>query len=868
MLMVWTFNNSDRMFTMIERFADVMGQVGLFNFTVDINGYIAGSVPARMLAAIPKYPKVNWLLTIQNLNTSTDVVNALLNNTNGARTNFFNEMARLLTTYPQCDGIDIDLEKCGGYSNQAPMRQFIAEVYNWCHARGKLLNVCMPPITGPNASVGGEYWCAYEDYANTVDTMTIMSYAFAWLGSSPGPVSPKWWLEQILAYSTRVVPKSKILLGIGAWAIMWGLHIPYSGYKATSGTYYWPLFWMQGQYNFHDFRSGEGVTWPDRQPKIPFTGYWSDYEKVCYMMPHVYDYVDGNMYDHSQSPLVDGVQDGRHYVVGFTKYQRTSGTSYQSYAVGPVNNNNVIKGSGAIVYGPKIPNKPAAYVEYVSSREQATLSSEDQQWLDYRIEQVGYDGLNTQEKKLYESTQPARWEYVVSVPYGTCSRWKLALDMNFPWFDSNGLYITVDGVDYSIREQRFWNVTFRQRHIEVFFEGELKPNTTHKVVCGALGNTVGAVVYKLLLCPCEDINTVIRKYNVELFAGQAEYTMSTQQFVDVDGNKVTPADNYAMTIETLRTPPDSANIWYEDYRGYSEYGPSFYSDFWETEGNWKVIENDYTDTNTSQKLRLNGISTLKRTTWTDVHVYARWQSGSGRVGVVLGDLFACMNYANNQLQLWNGSNLVHAISYTMNGEQAIAMRVRNGTVRVYTGTNKVLQFTVNTSTGSGSPGIRSTTQVIFTLCRIGSGWWYEPYECYDLTVLGQTTRLGRVARTNVTWDDELQVFRVNDDVEESSTRTETLSLDYDFQYMGRMPILKGKEYQDIPVVYKPVDINIRHMRTYIGDADGFGIMYYEDADVIQYWYNRAMCEYGIKGMCMWSLGQEDCRIWERISAEE
>lgn len=834
--MVWTFNNSDRMFTMIEQYAPLMGQVGLFNFTVDVNGNITGSVPNRMIATIEKYPKVNWLLTIQNLNTSTDVVNALLNNTNGARTNFFNEMARLLVTYQQCDGIDIDLENCGGYSNQAPMKALIAEIYNWCHARGKLLNVCMPPITGPNASVGGEYWCAYEDYANTVDTMTIMSYAFAWLGSSPGPVSPKWWLEQILAYSTRVVPKSKILLGIGAWAIMWALHIPYSGYKATSGTYYWPLFWMQGKYNFYDFRSGEGVTWPDRQPKIPFAGYWSDYEKVCYMMPHVYDYIDGSLYNQLQSPLVQGVQDGREYIVGFTKYQKVNGnyeiiTGYSNVL------GSVITGSG-----------------YITAKAVTVLNDEDQAWMDFRIGQVGYDGLTDNEKAIYQSTQSGSWEYVFNI--STAGTYTLALDMNFPWFDSNSLKITLDGADYTVTETRFWNITYRTRHIEVFFRGHLSAGT-HIIKCGANGSIVGAITYGLC----------IGNFTTELFSGQADYTMSTQQFVDVNGNKVVPADNYAMTIETLRTPPDSANIWYEDYRGYSEYGPTYYSDFWETSGDWKVIENDYTDTSASQKLRLNGISQLKRTTWTDTHVYARWQSGSGRVGVIFGDLFACMNYANNQLQLWNGSNLVHAISYTMNGEQAIAMRVRNGTVRVYTGTNKVLQFTVNTSTGSGSPGIRSTTQVIFTLCRIGSGWWYEPYECYDLTVLGQTTRLGRIARTNVTWDDELQVFRVNSDVEESSTRTETLSLDYDFQYMGRMPILKGKEYQDIPVVYKPVDINIRHMRTYIGDADGFGIMYYEDADVIQYWYNRAMCEYGIKGMCMWSLGQEDCRVWERISAE-
>lgn len=839
MLMVWTFNGSERMFTMIERFADVMGQVGLFNFTVDASGTIEGSVPRRMLNAMLRYPDVNWLLTIQNLDTATSVVRALLNNTNGARSKFFTEMQRLIDTYPNCSGIDIDLENCGGYEHQQPMKELIAEIYEWCHARGKLLNVCMPPITGPNASVGGEYWCAYEDYKDTVDTMTIMSYAFAWLGSAPGPVSPKWWLEQILDYSTSVVPKEKILLGIGAWAILWGLHQPYDGYRATGGTYYWPLFWMQGQYNFFDFRDGEGVTWPDRQPRVPFVGYWNDYEKVCYMMPYVYDYVNGNMHDKLDSPLVEGIQDGREYIVGFTKLQEVTG-SYTKVSQYSNPRGSVNKGSG-----------------YITSKKISQLSEEDQEWLDFRLEEVGYEELTDDEKELFQSTQPGMWDYEFTIP--SSGYYTIALDMNFPWFDNNALMVMLDGVDCSRVENRFWNITFRTRHLEVIYRGYLSAGH-HTVTCGAYGDVIGAITYGLCY----------GDFTVGLSAGKAEYTMSTQEFIDSDGNKVVPADNYAMTIETLRVPPDSANIWYEDYRGYSEYGSSRYGDFWETLGSASIIPNEEQGIDWAkkpQRLRLVGKSVLKKTQWTDVHVFARWEGGSGRVGVTFGSLFACMNYGNNQLQLWNGSSLVYAIPFTMNGEQAIAMRVRGGTVRVYTGTNKTLRFKANTY-ASGSPGIQCSNETVFTLCRIGSGWWYEPYECYEMTVLGQTMRLGRVERTGVTWDEELQLFRVNSDIDEPETRTTELTLDYDFQYMGRMPILKGKEYTDIPVVYKPIDINIRHMRTYIGDADGFGIMYYEDADVIQYWYDRAMFEYGIRGMCMWSLGQEDSRIWERIDRKE
>lgn len=843
MLMVWTYNNSERMFRMIERFADVMGQVGLFNFTVNSSGIISGSVSKRMLDIIPNYPKVNWLLTIQNLNTANEVVEKILSNTNGARDTFFSELNRILDEYPQCNGVDIDFENCGGYENRDAMRTLIAEIFYLCQERGKLLNVCMPPITGPNASVSGEYWCAYEDYKSIVDTMAIMSYAFSWLGSSPGPVSPKWWLEQILDYATSVVPKERILLGIGAWAIMWGLHQPYDGYKAVSGTYYWPVQWMQGKYNFFDFNNGKGVTWPNRQPYIPFAGYWNDYEKVCYMMPHVYDYVNGDMSNKIENPLLTGTQDGRNYVVGFTKNQKIEGI-FSTVVEYNNKKGSVIEGNG-----------------YITSKPVTVLSEEDQEWLDFRIEQVGYEGLTEYEKEMLETTKPGEWEYTFFIPEE--GHYTLALDMSFPWFDSNAIKIQLDGVDYSKVETRFWNITFRTRHSEVFYEGMLGVGT-YTVKCGAYGDVTGAVVYGLQY----------GKFTVEMSAGSANYTMSTQKFIDVNGTEVTPVDNYAMTVETLRTPPDSANIWYDDYRGYADYGSSKYQDFWETTGTVKIIPNEDQEVGWEkkpQKLQLYGTSTLKKVTFADSHIYTRWQkveSLNGTVGVVHGDLFACMNYSNDQLQLWNGNSLIHSIPFKMQGEQAIAMRVRNGSVRVYTGTSKTFQFKVNISTTTGAVGIRSTTDTIFTLCRIGSGWWYEPYECYEVTVLDQTYRLGRIERTGVTWDDELQLFRVNNDIDERETREEDLSLDYDFQYLGRVPNLKGKEYTDIPLVYKPVDINIRHMRTYIGDADGFGIMYYEDADVLQYWYNRALFEYGIKGMCMWSLGQEDCRIWERITKKE
>ena len=63
-------------------------------------------------------------------------------------------------------------------------------------------------------------------------------------------------------------------------------------------------------------------------------------------------------------------------------------------------------------------------------------------------------------------------------------------------------------------------------------------------------------------------------------------------------------------------------------------------------------------------------------------------------------------------------------------------------------------------------------------------------------------------------------------------------------------------------VYKRQDINIWISRLFLGDADGFSILYYQDVDSLIYWANQAAYRWKLRGMCMWSLGQEDMRLWE------
>ncbi len=190
----------------------------------------------------------------------------------------------------------------------------------------------------------------------------------------------------------------------------------------------------------------------------------------------------------------------------------------------------------------------------------------------------------------------------------------------------------------------------------------------------------------------------------------------------------------------------------------------------------------------------------------------------------------------------------------------IEMRKRGNRVRVYSGSSYTLRFTATVSATSGYAGIQADNEIVCDLLRAGDAWAYEPYECFDVVYPGGVrTSFGRIARSGVTWDEEFQIFSVNSDVDEGSTRSEDISLDYDFFHSHLLEISCGNDYTAKVI---PRDINVWTARLFLGDADGFSILYYQDVDSLVYWANEAAYRWGLRGIAIWSLGQEDMRLWE------
>ena len=225
--MVWSFMQNARMYEALRDYGDRLDTVGIFTFEVDATGTLSetGTSISSMMTYINKWPHIHWMLTVMNHGTAS-IFTALRNNTNGAKDKFLTELVRIMEKYPWCAGVDIDLERGGGYENREAANALFQAIYQTVktYDSSKLVNICLPGMTGVQGSVGGENWCVYADLNPYCDTASIMSYGMAWAGSAPGPVSPRSWLEGIYDYAVTAMAPEKIFMGLPGYGWNWQIY--------------------------------------------------------------------------------------------------------------------------------------------------------------------------------------------------------------------------------------------------------------------------------------------------------------------------------------------------------------------------------------------------------------------------------------------------------------------------------------------------------------------------------------------------------------------------------------------------------------------------------------------------------------------
>ena len=808
--MIWSFMGNARMYQALRDYGDRLDTVGIFTFEVDITGTIAetGTSISNMLTYINRWPHIKWLLTIMNHGTAS-IFTALRNNTGGAKTQFLSEIVRIMQKYPWCAGVDIDLERGGEFENRDAANALFRDIYQTVKAYNpaKIVNICLPGMTSVNGSVGGENWCVYADLDAYCDTASIMSYGMAWAGSAPGPVSPRSWLEGIYNYAVQAMNPNKIFLGLPAYGWNWQIHSTPASlgntYRGVSNTYYAAQNWMTGVYNFTNDQPP--------QPFIPIVAYWDDHDKVPWALPQVYDYMEGWDAAERLSPIMQETYNRRRYLTCYEKAQRSEfGTIY-------------IDRNG----------EPDDYT----------------------------DGVVVGNGTITLSTGEGTAEYTFTVSQSGV--YDVAVRVCFPFWDKNGINISLDGTGVSFAENRLWWPYWRKNCWFILAKGRNLSAGSHTLTID--GGVAGAQFYGFRVCS---------SFSETPSAGEAAFSLSPRSFKDVNGNMAVPDRGFKLTTEVLRRKPDSALAWYEDFRD----PVTLQATYWTTlYGEWAVWRSDqYTSGRVYSQLEGSGQLAWKYSGFTDVHIRARLafpHNGDGRAGVFIGNIFCCININTQRVELYQGTTLLGSYSTSYSRTSAdniranptmylIEMRKRGNRVRVYSGSSNTLRFTATVSDVSGYCGIQSDGEIKCELLRLGDAWTYEPYEAFDVTMPdGSAMQYGRIARSGVTWDGEFQVFTVNSDVEETATRSEDISMDYDFYHSNLLQIPCNADYTARVI---PRDINVWIARLFLGDADGFSILYYQDVDSLVYWANEAAYRWGLRGVAIWSLGQEDLRLWEAM----
>lgn len=825
-LMVWPMSAA-----MIERcteHGDKLTQVGIFCGNIQPDGSIIGSSEMLQAAGVLKstWPHINVLITVKN-DGQTNRINPLIENLNGERTTFFTDLHALLDQYSFLDGVDFDFERIEE-NTDANIYSLLEDCWNEISSRasGYHVHLDLPPMTGPGQTVGPEKWCRYEEVDPYCHTAQIMTYGYAWAGSAPGSTSPVPWLKDVLSYAAEAFSsRLKLFTGAPAYGHRWQIHdypeaLGRTGIESTRRAYAggfgvlldWPLGYLS---HTDEFRTGT-----ETQPYIPFASFYDEEDFHHWIYLHVYDYPDALDWD--QGDLTRAAYTGREYCTSYGKEQVTSYNQIVNVnAADHVEANETIGDANGGIY----------------PREPTTAS----------------DG--TPEPEPY-----AKW--VFNVP--TSGTYTMIFNVQFPWWDQQLLGFSIDGVAQPVGNVEQWYPFWRLGHW--YNAGTITLAAgQHTLELDGAASHYDTIFYGMRL---------VTNYQEEYYAGAADYTFKPREMVDRNGAAAWPYQNkFKITLEALRRDPEHASIWLDDFRDWSGSLPS--NMYQILSGSFSVMKDpDDESARPYSWVQGSGQFAINYNGFNDVAVEGDIAlEANGRAGVTFGALWYCvnLNFAGGRLDLYQGSTLLTSLytsSLAVGDEHPLRMRIRGTEVACFYNGNLQFKYTLAAAAGAGAFGVKSDVQISIDRFKGGDAYWFYPQEAVDLTYPDGTTKtVGRIPRTGVTWHSVYEYFRVSSG-EEVDTRTKPADLMYtnitkDWDYIHSETFtLSGPG--DYPVSIQMRDIGVWLSKLFLGDADGFSLLVMPDAHTILGISDICAYDFGINGVGMWTIGQEDPMLWNLL----
>ncbi len=118
------------------------------------------------------------------------------------------------------DGIDLDYE--GMLAKDRKMYSYFVKVLaQKLHQRNKMLSVTVvAKVKEPGLSSGAKA-ADWKELGKHADRIRIMAYDYHWKTSAPGPIAPKFWIDQIAAFAKKTIPSRKAIIAVGTYGYNW-----------------------------------------------------------------------------------------------------------------------------------------------------------------------------------------------------------------------------------------------------------------------------------------------------------------------------------------------------------------------------------------------------------------------------------------------------------------------------------------------------------------------------------------------------------------------------------------------------------------------------------------------------------------------
>lgn len=421
----------------------------------------------------------------------------------------------------------------------------------------------------------------------TIDEIQLMTYDFAWNGSSAGASTPIWWFEEVAAwckenFDPSVNPNAKLTIdnlffGAAGYGHRWGMATQEEVKRGSNITYHQLLGWQNGHYKHYHFDDTTGEYIYHDQEYLFQATFQDEESKNEIMYPHVYDlfhpkYVEVKEINGGRKTATVSTYNRVDYAATNFKLQDPiwtnvhdianipSSVSGKAFAINPAQDNldtsNPDDYPALRTYDPNLdPNDPnfGHLVKTVDGVDEVFVGyyTVDRRWV------PNAEGTACE----YEPELHGQIEWTVNVP--TAGNYKIVALTNFSWYTQARFGGTINGTSYLIDGES----------LPEWYPFYLKGS--HWIEVGSFSLAAGANTITVSSTPSAEQTpifgfVVCDDFDQNFSGGELTLNTNIQPFIKKDGTQAALPTTFALAAKMLRRDARPAILWDDEFRTYGE----------------------------------------------------------------------------------------------------------------------------------------------------------------------------------------------------------------------------------------------------------------------------------------------------------